>query len=337
MDGGLWRPEDPAWMAERKALWMQVKANLDVMSMRYSPFKRKFHKYHKELFFFGRLNPEAAIEPGVGSASESFFATGGGAFASLLPVFMIWYHPQPEVLDFDGLRQGLMRYTRLDNCRRVFFSELAKGALPGGAPYPPKCFPADYGMMGGREALGVRLLVPGLDPREVLPHPDPSVKEPAGWWPYDVSIHCWFDTWYELYRDARFVPSAPGQFLWDNLSHAVEHYPEEAFHRRAGSSEWHRRRWLELIAEILRFEDRTDRSRRRPTTIALVERLIGKYERKEFTPAMLALWDEAKRRIKELETFETVEYSPTPERIDRHFGGFPVELQEARIAQWKQV
>ena len=143
-----------------------------------------------------------------------------------------------------------------------------------------------------------------------------------------------------MYKDARFFPNAPGQYLWDHLSFAVEHYQKRIFSDKIWDGSKARQELLVLIAEILNFEQRTDNSHRRPSTLALVEELINKYERKDFSDAMLSLWSEAKANISKYQQIgvDKGTFYMSEERLQNAFEKeFPIKQQKERIAQWKLV
>lgn len=337
MTDTYWHPKDPAWMAERKRQWLRVKQALDVLSARYPPFKRKFHKYHKELFFFGTLNPECRDPLLMDRPIDGFLATGHEAFNGALPLFKIWYHPEPKALDLEAMREEKLRSGSFATMGARFFNYWW-GDISGCGE---RMYTPDEGMMGGREALCVQFLYPRLDYRDEIPVPDRGWSEPLCPHPGSVELWCQCHTQVELCRDARFVPYAPGQYLWEHMSYAVERYPELLFRERHGDTSTpvstERRDWfLSAIAEVLAFEARTDASRRRPSTIALVERLMSKYDRKDFTPAMLALWDEAKQRVGELTERFRVYVHRESEDVAR-LCGLSAEEQAKRVSQWKQV
>ncbi len=138
--------------------------------------------------------------------------------------------------------------------------------------------------------------------------------------------------------DARFIPYAPGQYLWDHLSYNMEHYSDKVFLVQSSRLTTEDMRWrlMKLVAEILAFEQRTDASRNRPSTIAMVESLIGKYERKEFSDAMLALWDETKLNFSALQKERRwIVCYRDQEWLEED--GMPREKQQERVSQWKQV
>lgn len=334
-----WFPENKEWMNARKELWKTIKYNLDLLS-KSTPIKRSYHKYHKELFFYGTINKEVwgdwdfDIDPTDIPHHE---LSGLYPFWAMLPVFRIWYHPVPEALDLDKLRNEFRRAGSLDSARERYFREfngIGGGGL--GASYLP-----DYGMMGGREALVVQFLCPGLDYKQELPgirRPEHTSMPCSN--PIDTYWECRGSTTIELCQDVRFRPYAPGQYLWDHLSYALEHYQDKIY-TPTGNDDL-KEGLLIVIAEILDFDSRTDPSRNRPSTIDMVERLTQKYERKEFGDVMLAHWDEAKQDIatlrakgREMELFKWDE-----KELETAFGRntfFSSEEQREWVARWKQV
>ena len=335
-DGDHWHPHDKAWMARRKEEWRAVKASLDVLSASWEPFKRKYHKYHKELFFHGTLNGECFEELFRADSLQGSLVTGDKAFLGDLPLFKIWYHPAPEALDLGALREEFLSYGN----RHLTYVDFMRYYWGNGAKACGRMYDPNYGMMGGREALWIRLCAPSLDY---------CVKDRDGFTlgvtPENAEYYGGHHTAIEICKDARFVAYAPGQYLWDHLSYAAEHYPHLLFMQTVSLAKGPvlkerigaRDTFLAVLAEGLSFPDRTDASIRRPTTIALVERLLKGYERKEFSDGLLALWDEAKERMQELKEAHPWLVYESPERIDRKYGGFPVEKQQERIARWKLV
>lgn len=331
-DESYWHTDDKAWMRARKELWRTIKHNLDVLSSE-SDFKRADHKYHKELFLYGTVNPEVGMNEWDTAPDDGYQYRGGKPFLYMLPIFQIWYHPEPSKLNLDELRNNYLRYGDIGSHAKNFFDYIGGCADPS-----EKVVPADYGMMGGREELCVHFFCPEPDCLKPISDLNTGEERDAPLTTYHLNNYCQDGTMRELYRDARFTPNEPGQYLWEHFSYALEHYASQMFtlpNSHMSYREQQQRLWLEIIAEILRFEKRTDRSRNRPSTIAMVERLIGMYERKEFSDAMLAMWDEAKRDIKKLEPTLWFPYFDAA-RLDKRYAGFPVEQQEARVSQWKQ-
>jgi len=344
MNSEYWHPKDKSWMSARKELWRTVKYNLDLLSHKNWPIRRRDHKYHKELFFYGTISERVGDElefdwdPTVIPYHE---ISGLTAFGDALPIFRLWYHPEPEAIDLDQLRNDFRLAGSLDHARDRFFNDFV-GA--GGGGYGHSYYP-EYGMMGGREPLVVKFLCPGLDYQQEMPGVrDPSLTSRPCFRPKDTFQVCLSSTRRELSQDANFFPYDPGQYLWDHLAYAVEHYPDALFDPEKNSA-WSnkstpRNDLLIVIAEILGLEQRTDASRRRPSTSAMVERLIGQYERRDFPETMLKIWDEAKADIKRLreESAKLQMFKLDEERLRRRsLKDYPPEKQREWIARWKQV
>lgn len=338
-EGDYWHPQDKSWMAERKAQWRDVKESLDVLSAGWAPFKRKFHKYHKELFFFGTLNPDCRRDGDIRRASpiERFITTGHEPFLGELPMFRIWYHPEPAAIDLGALRESYLKHARLQTIHEDFFKYWSAGAGLRGKAYLPS-----YGMMGGREERVVRFLFPGLDYQKSFMEGQDRQDYGASTRPYHMMLTCYAGTVKELRMDATFIPNAPGQYLWDQMSFNLEQYPDIVFADEElrgvskSEAEYWRSIFKVIIAELLTFDKRQDRSRNRPSTIAMVERLINQYERREFSDAMLDLWDESKKEVEVLNKMDRHLFYEDAEKLAARYDLTVDELNK-RVEQWKQV
>ena len=332
MSETFWYPEDKQWMKERKEKWRAVKQNLDVISHGYTPLKRKYHKYHKELFLTGVVNDEAKnIFQGVE------YTTGNEVFDHVLPLFEVWYHPQPEQLDFNKLLLSYIQRARMNNLREALFRNFYRTSCDNAL----KMFSSATGMMNGREMMVVKLVCPGYDFKELVSdtiNPNQTYGQSVCAHPKIIETYLKHGTSIELTSDARFIPYAPGQYLWDHFSFALEQYPDMVFDPSSTNKTYDelKRQVLELIALILAFDKRTDKSRYRPSTIAMVERLIGQYENKSFSDAMLTLWDEAKQNLNDLLATRYFSFCRSPEDLEK-YDSMPIDFQNERISQWKQV
>ena len=330
MSETFWYPEDKQWMKQRKEAWKSVKHSLDVISHYYSPFKRKYHKYHKELFLTGMVNDEAKnIFQGVE------YSNGNEVFEYNLPLFEVWYHPEPEQLDYKAMVISIIKRTSIHRLRESLFVNYFRMSCDKSQIM----LSSAEGMMNGREAEVVKLVCPGFDyltpvHEELEYRPDWSQCYSPG----KIEHNLKFGTRLELTGDARFIPYAPGQYLWDHFSYAIEHYPELVFNPKSSNYTYdeHKRFLLEIIAQILGFEKRRDKSRKRPSTIAMVEQLIEKYESKSFSDPLLKLWDDAKQNIDDfIDTSNTYLFLDSEELVK--YNHMPVDFQNERISQWKQV
>jgi len=279
-------------------------------------FKKKYHRYHQNLFFYGQkvMDGEtlhmdrsrgyvpARDDPYI---DEARFV-GGRPFFRVLPFFEIWYHPRPELLDLDVLRVSWLEHCSLSGMWKQAQKLLFVTGKNG------RRFDSKYGAMGGRERLIVELCCPGLDFNKQFFYPgledkiNPKfLKQEKDYLqpcprPKELVHRCLHDTCWELVNDKVYCPNTAGQYFWDHLSYALEKYPDETL---GGEGPWgfpwvdnknRRRAVLMTIWCVLDFESRMDPVRNRPVTIEMVDRLIGRYERKEFSPTLMSLWEEAK-------------------------------------------
>lgn len=334
-NASYWHPDDKLWLKARKEQWKQVKKSLDIITKHHDEPKRKYHKYHQELFLYGTINSEVKNTRLKRKDENDYLYTGHDAFEHVLPIFQLWYHPDPTGLDLKTFIQPYLSSGTMDSLREKLFGYYYNA----GAMYHRPMFSSESGMMGGRELLMVQLLCPGYDFRKpAIEVADPNRAHGQGecLHPAFIEQRLASHTFIEMMQDARFIPYAPGQYLWDHFSYALEHYPDLVF--RAGGGVSHEQKKnviLELIVVILDFVNRTDKSKNRPSTIDFVENVMSKYEQKTFSDAMLKLWDEAKQNYKRLR--QNLPWLINLEEDDLAERGMPIEIQRERISQWKQV
>jgi hypothetical protein len=192
MSDSLWQPDNKEWMAQRKKEWRQVQEVLKILGM----IKKQHYPLHKELFFFGKVDPELS-EPGMG---------GGKAFFGALCFFELWYHP---VISLEAY-QAIFDRQQSPNNLKLSGDLLLK--------YQGYEYPQEYGMLGGREELMVKTLFPSL-------HYD-EVKEFSGQFrdkpyhlcpPSGVLFNAWVAGTRAVFRERNL--NAPGQYLWEHVIH----------------------------------------------------------------------------------------------------------------------
>lgn len=333
MSESYWHPDDKNWMKERKEKWRDVKLSLDVISHGYTPLKRKYHKYHKELFFTGVVNDEVR-NPYVVTQGTSGYVM----FDSALPLFEVWYHPEVEKLDLNRILLAYIKNSTMDRLREALFMNIFRTSCDPSL----KMFSPATGMMNGREKHAVELVCPGFDFKEIVSatlNPNQSSGQSVCAHPRRLEHFLKRHTRLELLSDARFIPYAPGQYLWHHFSYAMEKYPEKIFDTSSTNKTYDelKNEILEIIAHILAFEKRTDKSRHRPSTIAMVEYLIGQYEAKSFSDPMLKLWEEAKLNLNNLiDKCCSFNINLNQEELEKYHA-MPINYQNERISQWKQV
>ncbi len=137
--GSVWKIDDKAWMKARKEAWKQVKANLNIMDF---VVPRRSHKYHKEMFFTGYLDP-------IFRTGEITAKNLPDPFDGHIPFFTFWYYPE---VDLQAMKELFMQedISRLRGSKELLFSR-----------FSPFDFVTDYGMLGGAGGVDGETLLPG--------------------------------------------------------------------------------------------------------------------------------------------------------------------------------
>ena len=235
------------------------------------------------------------------------------------------------------MRTAYLPYGRLHGLREDLTRWLAGSPLGG----PGYSLDPAYGGFNGREPLLARFIFPGLDPAERRTFPGrEACPEEWGARPTWLRDYCLRGSVAELRKDAHYYPNDIGQFLWDHLSYAIEHYPHETLDEPypSGITSDARRMLLLIMREVWHFHERTDPSRWRPSTIALVESLLQRVAANAFGPTLMALWQEAKT-LTELSADEMWIFDNGEEHIARscRVHDFTVEKQREWRSRWQQV
>ena len=288
--GSPWRPEDPLWMKDRREEWNKVKVRLTGATFYLG---REHWQKLKEYFFFGtplaRRPAQHEIE------------------------FCLWWL-HPTGLDMDALKfSNQCSMNSIRSSFLNFYGALKSVIIEEGD--------AVYGTMGGREQTIMRAINPGFNWREKV-YLCPNGGS-ACLLPYYMFNKCLVSTANELINHKSYFAFAPGHVLWNHLSFAMSIDPREIYlpyplsrnenceKQIDWSSSSIRKQVQEskarvdrlsdgALSSVITFFDRPDRdsSRQRATTVQHVEYLLGHYERKEFSDALLARFDAAKRCIK---------------------------------------
>jgi len=279
----FWRSNDKAWLVERKKEWRQVSKNLELIHDRTGDLPKRFRKHHKDLFFYGTIYPEK--QDGSGSPF---------GFCQLF--YLMWYFPEPsedvfrEFCGASPAKGGELKKTRdmlFDN------SNLGKG---------------DYGLLGGREALFAKVLIPPLDCKENLVF-QPNGEVLKGLTPWAMFSSCVSAGRYLLSswpQEKWPNPYLVGQYLWDQFDYAFEHYYTEMSaidkfgenrflfgqpdRERPGSIHY----LFEVLRMVLDFDEREGAPHDNPAARTLREKLLSRFNAREFSPRLMAVWDEVK-------------------------------------------
>lgn len=138
-DKAAWKNDDKQWQQERKAEWKKIQFNLKFF--RRTLFDGNYVSAHKNLFLKGECD-EAKLEQ-----------YGGKEFHYALPLFLLWYHPDPTEAVINDLLsfhcENTTRALNIGQCRQIV-SDLEMQTSHNMAD--------DYSLFGGREELIARTL-----------------------------------------------------------------------------------------------------------------------------------------------------------------------------------
>lgn len=276
-----WRSEDKEWMAARKQEWRQVSKNLDLIHDQNFKVPKRLRKHHKELFFYGTIYRELSATP--------------SPFGNCQLFFLMWYYPEPSVEIFQKFCGAPPALGQLEIARKMLldYSFLNRG---------------DYGLLGGREEFFVKTLIPSLDCDEAL------IFQANGAVLKDFSPETVFNKCVRhslgllSSRQPNKWPSPyiVGQYLWDQMDYAFQHY----YDRLSFVDQYDENRFLfadldrqlpsdiHYLFEVLRmvhdFDEREGAPRENPVARALRERLLTRFESRNFSPRLMAVWDEVR-------------------------------------------
>ena len=336
----IWNVDDKDWYAHRLSEWEKVKFNLEILcnyrgSNKFSPrFKKSYISKHKKLFLSG---DETVCDPA--EDLDVFAKPKPLPFLNMIQFFQLWYHPQPELLDINEIRKKLIKAGSFEIARENFFTHFfATGCNPN------HIFDPVYGFMAGRENLFIELFVPEFDFQIRLGSTENNNGWAAALTPYETYIECYYHSILELRKDFLYVPNAPGQYLWDHLSFAMDKYHDRIFEstptahdNKVTEGDMVKDNLRVLIAEILSFENRQDLSNQRISTQKFAHNMIQKYESKSFSEPMLQLWDDSKNNLEKYKALAVEDeiFSWNLEFINETYKSqITKEQADERIAKW---
>ena len=290
-DPEIWRTHDAEWVAERTQEWRKVLHRLREPHLN---IKREQMQQLKSYFFTGAHCP-----------IEKRMSFGGIGIAKF---YVWWLHPvEPTEYWFSGTESD-----DLSGVRSVF-DRMYTALLPKSRELDGDT----YGVMGGRELSLMRAINPGLDykvPQKIGGSFSGNLAQGGGecLWPLAMLSECMGSTRSEI-KSENYVAFSPGVVLWDHLDYTLEHYdfltwapryaiqnPEMAdLPRTLVRRDMRDKRLRKMLVDLLMFFDRdpADAARQRPRTVALVEELLARYERRNFGDNLLQHWDAAKQAL----------------------------------------
>ena len=259
MNEDLWHSEDKDWMTQRKQEWRHVQKSLGIIG---AHVRKKHYKYHKELFFFGKIESD---DP------DLRYDGGGPPFANAKCFFELWYHPVVSLQAYQEIFDQQTSPNNLLASRRLLF--LFQGFE----------FPQDYGMLGGREELFVKVLLPSYD--------DKQERTFKGWektyplcFPPDELAHMFLGGASVLFPDSQkynINPYQPGQYLWDHVAHNLPHMTNEDYLSRI----------VRAVYRIKNHEHLKDFPHNYPVAVNLAKRLKARLDARDFAEPLLKLYD----------------------------------------------
>ncbi len=252
--------DGPEGNEARKEEWRKIKRILDLYSWK-DQLSKKTQRLHKECFFTGNIPYDPVRKRAL------FYAA---------PFFELWYHPEPS----EALVKAIFaKQTGPEGLRASMDMLFNIPSQEGWDKFDPV-----YGIMGGREELAVKLLIPSYTPMEERSFPNSSYSYsmcPSAEW---LAAKC-FGATYDLLSENdswRVIRNLPGQFLWDHVS------------INASGIGSYRKLLSNTIPMILDFYDRKGPHRENPASIALAETLRARFEARDFSETLMEYWDKAK-------------------------------------------
>jgi len=251
MTNTFWHPDNKQWMAQRKQEWQHVKLSLDIMRN----IKKMHYKYHKELFFTGEVDQSDNLTFSVGS--------GDTPFDFILFFYEMWYHPEPSEAVFKEFFEAQTNPSTLARARDLLFR------------FQLEQFPLDYGMLGGREELFVKTLLPSNNWQEERWFEVVKKGYPLCLTPNNIAHECLRGTQPFLVGSIDNI-YAPGQYLWNYFS--------DNFHLVTKHLEGIKDRMLYIIKN---YEHLEKFPLDNPLSVNMAKSLKSRFDNGEFSPALL--------------------------------------------------
>lgn len=267
MDKSLWKTDDKTWMKSRREEWKKVQKSLDNQNA----IKKKFYKYHKQLFLYGELIPHVRNED----------MTSSLPFLPGTPIlYLLWYYPVADLTTFRDLIVAHKdeKYIGVGTAGSEFFRLPVTNPSRG-------AYDREYGMMCGREELIVKALFPSYDYNETMtgyrgslihlaPHPKDVLRY------IEDSLEPLFSGYNE-----RANIYAPGQYLWDHFDHCIDTIRKDTIDVKPD-------RFYLLLYIIKQWESWERFPHDDERVVAIVEKLKARFDNREFDDTLMHYWDD---------------------------------------------
>lgn len=267
-----WKPDDKEWLKARKAEWPLIVKSLDMMNVT----KKRWYKYHKQLFFTGEFS--------ITEEDRMQFAEPFDVYKLL---FDLWYYPDVNVEAYQQIIDEFFNAPRILPYVKAKKFQYARNEIM--ARYGVVA-DFDYGHMGGREELMVRVYYPsydfddvieisgeGTDKTELNMAPDPArLLEYVS---YGIL---------PLLRGAKVNQYYPGNYLWDHLDFALNKDETRVVDAQSNSY----KKFIELLHKLKNPLELSgpDKDYARISEIAQQHR--SRFENRDYGPVLMRCWDD---------------------------------------------
>jgi hypothetical protein len=279
-DATAWHFEDKEWRAARKEQWGFVQSNLKIFAR--TELRGAYLKPCKELFFKGTIS------------DELFDCNGAGELGAVLPLFIVWFHP-----NFDEIEKKKLIEWSISNFSSVKAMEASRFFCRlFWAKRSSKEFDISYGLFGGKESLISELFwgEPGigapfdqigwahLNHKVLLPRSEADGKT-------NMSLVNTNNVSYMYWFSVRSTFANPDKYSNDLGSFLFEH--AQVAGSKHGNIDCDRVVAIS-VETILRFDSLNATVTKNPIAIRLKDFLMEKYLNRELHQDFLAIWDQVK-------------------------------------------
>ena len=281
-DKDVWKTRDPIWLDKRLISWSTIQARLPCLKR---AFHRKSWMHIKSYYVYGTPLLDQSIS-GINAIDRKLLE--------------LWLHPNPPMPGEVTYDKSVGSIVDLREQFRKMYNDIYSWLAPQGD--------AEYGVMGGRERNIMLDLNRGADQNILLDFGSGEMY-PCCSSPFSVIETCLGDTRLELRSyieepfcsdndfDNKYIANRRGLVLWDLASEMMMVDPDWLPRGYRSARE---PLVFKTMETIIRYFDRPldDESRVRKETAEFAEKLLSKFESREFSPLLMSYWDKTKESLK---------------------------------------
>lgn len=271
MNKAAWKPDDKAWLKQRKAEWSFIVKRLDRMHIT----KKRYYKYHKQLFFTGEFS--------ITEEDRLHFAEPFDVYQLL---FDLWYYPDVDELAYrqivdEFLSRPIMPEIKV---KRFDFSRNNFMATTGGV------VDSDYGFMGGREECLVNVFFPSYDFDEVIDIGSEGFASAAlNLGPHPARLLRYVS--YGLLPLLKYGSSVylryPGNYLWPHLDFALNKDEK----RVVDVESYEYKTFIELLYVLKHPSVLPDLEQENARAAEIAELHKSRFDNREYGPVLMRYWE----------------------------------------------